>query len=360
MAHRLLPNQASILQRVLEDLYATPSEFKRHLELLRTLDGQSERAVAVLTQLEEALVATKRTRIVAAVSATGAAASAASAAGAPAEKALPSAPTVAVFFGSRGLDGGAVSAAKRARVSSSDGADADGEAAHRQIRALQQQCRDKSEEKIAIVAQVQRVLEDHIDRIEADMAYFEQQLRAEGEFVCDGRRQPRDGALVAALVDAAAAAPPAATAAAATAATAPPPTSQWCMCRVRRYERGTQLYEVEDFDDSSSVYFLPSVRIVALPLEGTTIRKYAKAERVMAMYPSTTSFYVAEVRTLPKRTQHSNVFQLLFDGDGIMVKPVLGSLLFPLEEAALAESSVPVCGGTAPQLSNGAYPSYSS
>ena len=90
---------------------------------------------------------------------------------------------------------------------------------------------------------------------------------------------------------------------------------------------------------------LSSQRIVALPLEGTTIRKYEKGERVMAMFPQTTSFYVSEVKVLPKRTQHSNVFRLKFDGDGDCIRDILGSLIFPLDEAAVGESFVAAEGG---------------
>ena len=135
--------EPSILLRVLDDLVTTPSSVLRHFEVLRTLDEQVERTRGVLSEQQEALIEAMKTRR----------ASEAATVVVPSADASSSAPP----------------SPKRMRIEAAATKIDDVDAEILRIKALQQQCMDKSEEKIAIVRQVLRTLDDSIERIDADI-----------------------------------------------------------------------------------------------------------------------------------------------------------------------------------------------
>lgn len=83
----------------------------------------------------------------------------------------------------------------------------------------------------------------------------------------------------------------------------------WILARVIRYDGASSTYEVEDVDSGDDSdgggpavrrhHFVPWNQVVSLPAgtlpEGEWIQ-YAVDERVMAMYPNTTSFYRSTIR----------------------------------------------------------------
>lgn len=84
-----------------------------------------------------------------------------------------------------------------------------------------------------------------------------------------------------------------------------------------------EMYEVCDADDNSRRYVLPLRQLVELPdPDSTTIDpgQWAKGDRVLAMYPDTTSFYLATVsHVVPRRDRDKDIselhLQVQFDDD---------------------------------------------
>ncbi|DAZ99430.1 TPA: hypothetical protein N0F65_004063 [Lagenidium giganteum] len=96
----------------------------------------------------------------------------------------------------------------------------------------------------------------------------------------------------------------------------------WILARVTSFEEANNTYSVEDVDQGENEtarthHFVPRHHIVQLPAEflsqGSWIQ-YATNQRVLAMYPNTTSFYRAQVR-VPNPKGAPYVI-LKFDDDG--------------------------------------------
>ena len=178
--------------------------------------------------------------------------------------------------------------ASSAAASSSAGAGADAEQQHAlQLQALQcealfQEALAHSDEKCAIAAQSVALLDGHIAHLNADLATLEADLRAKGSF---DSTELAPGDEVAARVNGR--------------------ENLWILCVVARYVVSTDQYEVCDLENRTQRYLLPLEQVVQIPKTDSAAncanRSISKGNRVIALYPDTTSFYLASVTTVPRR-----------------------------------------------------------
>ena len=74
----------------------------------------------------------------------------------------------------------------------------------------------------------------------------------------------------------------------------------WILASVVKYDHTSDAYAVQDEDDSKIIE-LPASRIRRLGMAEDALDELQKGERVMAIFPETTSFYRAVVSKAPKR-----------------------------------------------------------
>lgn len=77
----------------------------------------------------------------------------------------------------------------------------------------------------------------------------------------------------------------------------------WILANVLDYDFNTQTYEVQDEDDNSRVVTLPLCDVRRLEDSGSHLRRF---DRVLAVFPDTTSFYRAVVVKNPRPPVHGN------------------------------------------------------
>eukprot|EP00804_Cyclotella_cryptica_P011052 CCRYP_013523-RA/>CCRYP_013523-RA protein AED:0.11 eAED:0.11 QI:0/-1/0/1/-1/1/1/0/427 len=71
-----------------------------------------------------------------------------------------------------------------------------------------------------------------------------------------------------------------------------PNTSEWILAKIISYDKSSKIYTVSDEDvESDKVYHIPASRVVAL----NKTSNYTRGDTVYAVYPDTTSFYLATV-----------------------------------------------------------------
>jgi len=108
---------------------------------------------------------------------------------------------------------------------------------------------------------------------------------------------------------------------------------EWILATVLKYFDKRQVYKVEDSDETAMKrddYEVLREGVIPLPYRGA---QFKKGERVLAMYPGTTTFYPATICRIMKRSLLSWEYALQFDGDEVddsgetMQKIVKGDLV---------------------------------
>ena len=77
----------------------------------------------------------------------------------------------------------------------------------------------------------------------------------------------------------------------------------WILANIIDFDINTQTYEVQDEDDINRVITLPSQDVHRLTDTASHLRKH---EKVLAVFPETTSFYRAMVMKTPKVPSHAS------------------------------------------------------
>ena len=79
-------------------------------------------------------------------------------------------------------------------------------------------------------------------------------------------------------------------------------SDDYILGRVIFFNVESSIYDISDADESSSKrYSVPENSVIMLDLDyNQTVRRLAKGEAVLAVYPETTSFYPAVVRAAPR------------------------------------------------------------
>jgi hypothetical protein len=76
------------------------------------------------------------------------------------------------------------------------------------------------------------------------------------------------------------------------AAIQPSPDSEWILAKIQSYDKSSKMYILSDEDIAEDkVYTLPSSRVIVL----NKSHNYTRGDTVYAVYPDTTSFYLATV-----------------------------------------------------------------
>ncbi|CAB1120773.1 unnamed protein product [Ectocarpus sp. CCAP 1310/34] len=73
----------------------------------------------------------------------------------------------------------------------------------------------------------------------------------------------------------------------------------WILARVIKYVPDTHHYELKDDDDKEGIGILTAPRSLVIRLEDST-KGVQKGERVLAVFPDTTSFYLGTIHRVPK------------------------------------------------------------
>ena len=150
------------------------------------------------------------------------------------------------------------------------------------VEALHQETLAHADEKCATTHTSLALVGSHIGALEADLATLESELRAKGMFDDGGELAPGDE--VAARVNAR--------------------ENLWIHCVVARYVLATDHYEVCDIENRAQRYSLPIEQVVQVPKTDSgancASRGISKGHRIIALYPDTTSFYLATVTSVPR------------------------------------------------------------
>ena len=153
-----------------------------------------------------------------------------------------------------------------------------------------------ADEKDAVTDQTVDILNTQVSTLDTMLENFEAYLRHKGDFEVPDGLHPGDE--VAAKVS--------------------PTENLWILARILKFHGNTNTYEVADADDANRQYTLPDVQIEQIPDEEEEKgegRKFQKGERVLAMYPDTTSFYPCFITQVPKKTAVQQIYLVQFDDD---------------------------------------------
>lgn len=86
----------------------------------------------------------------------------------------------------------------------------------------------------------------------------------------------------------------------------------WILASVVSYNKQTDTYQVQDEDEATTKIFeLPSSRIRRLYDEDCEANDLQKGDRVLAIFPETTSFYRAVISKTPKRNANGSVSEVV-------------------------------------------------
>lgn len=144
------------------------------------------------------------------------------------------------------------------------------------IKALQSDCLQQAEEKVAISQQTYDIVDNICRRLDSDIVAMEKLLLTIGEFQTSKTvGKPNDLAAIQA-----------------------PGTSDWILTKVISFDPLVRMYNLSDEDiESSKVFNLPESQVVILG----SLRNVRAGDVVYAVYPDTTSFYKGTVSQAPRK-----------------------------------------------------------
>ncbi|KAG7343184.1 SGF29 tudor-like domain containing protein [Nitzschia inconspicua] len=144
------------------------------------------------------------------------------------------------------------------------------------IRALQTDCLQQAEEKVAISQQTYAIVDNICRRLDSDLREMEKLLLTSGEFQTMSTGKPNDLAAIQA-----------------------PGTADWILAKVISFDPATRMYNLSDEDvESSKVFNLPESEVIILG----GLRSLRTGDVVYAVYPDTTSFYKGTVSQAPRKS----------------------------------------------------------
>mmetsp|Transcript_13953 Transcript_13953/g.33074 ORF Transcript_13953/g.33074 Transcript_13953/m.33074 type:complete len:275 (-) Transcript_13953:41-865(-) len=207
---------STFIEDYVENISSLPHEIRRHFELMRDLDKEGAKVISDLEESERRVLADMR---------------------------------------------------KTRRVSENVVESALSEISSKRRKA--QQCVD---EKVQIAEQACADCDIHIDRLDTELAKFEDFLRTSGEFT-SASAAPGDQVAAKNKED------------------------EWILARVQDYSIQTGTYVLVDEDDADASFEVPEALTVLLDGD-----RLSKGEEVFAVYPDTTSFYEGVVTSVPRRS----------------------------------------------------------
>jgi len=151
------------------------------------------------------------------------------------------------------------------------------------MEALRERIHRRHVEKTSIGRNMLSELERFLRKMDVDLAFFETELRNSGtggDLFEQAKLSIEPGSDVAVRVSST--------------------SDDYILGRVIFYNVETSIYDIADADESSSKrYSVPESSVILLDLDyNQTVRRLAKGEAVLAVYPETTSFYPALVTIL--------------------------------------------------------------
>mmetsp|Transcript_12602 Transcript_12602/g.24887 ORF Transcript_12602/g.24887 Transcript_12602/m.24887 type:complete len:288 (+) Transcript_12602:126-989(+) len=210
--------ESNYIEDYIETLGSLPNEIRRYFELMRELDSEGSGIINELNESEQTLIA--------------------------------------------GL--------KEKRGGRAGAKDESVNAALVDIRAKRRKAQHMADEKVSVADQACAECDIHLDRLDTELARFEEHLRTSGDFAAAGAVL---GEQVAAR-----------------------PADEWILGRVKEYTIQTGVYVIMDEDDDKHSYEVSENLVVVL--EGDRV---SKGEPVFAVYPDTTSFYQGVITSVPRK-----------------------------------------------------------
>ena len=159
---------------------------------------------------------------------------------------------------------------------------------------LRRDTRQFQDEKIAVADQTHSLVQEAITRLDADLEAFETLLKGSGQFeTVVGRGAPPD-ALAAIQVT--------------------PNSPDWILAKVMEHDMSMGMYKLSDEDiESSKTFTLPESQVVILG----GVDRLTRGDVIYAVYPDTTSFYQATVVKPPQKVSGGEAFVMVhFKDDG--------------------------------------------
>jgi len=235
--------EGTFLEEFLHSLELIPNDVRRDFELIRELDRETTELEKQLTEKEQAFLERLKTR-------------------------------------------------KRLKTEVDEASKQEDEKFLDEINSLRMRVRQRVSEKTAIAENFKSDSDKIIRKLDANLAFFETELRGSGEFDCNRGILPgTEVAVRTSLLD-----------------------DNIVLGRILSYYPDIGQYDVADVDDSKR-YTVPESQVIALDTD--LQRKLTKGEIVYAVYPDTTSFYPAVVIQAPRKSSVTiEPFVLLqFTGD---------------------------------------------
>ena len=152
------------------------------------------------------------------------------------------------------------------------------------IDAMRLLSKQKQGEKVAVGENLLATIEKYLRKLDADLVVFEAQVRSVGTYESLGADPGTDVAIRPDEYE----------------------ENAWILGRVLQFYRETGYYDIVDLDDSSKRYNLSESQVIVLPCDREDLKKLARGDEVLAVYPDTTSFYPATVAQPIKRITGSN------------------------------------------------------
>lgn len=177
------------------------------------------------------------------------------------------------------------------------------------IATLRETARQLVEEKIAVSEQSYTLIDNNILKLESDLEQMEELLKNTGQYetvIAEITPAVQPNELAAIQVT--------------------PNSSDWILAKVISHDPKTGMFKLSDEDiESNKTFVLPEAQVVILG----GVDRVAKGESIYAVYPDTTSFYQATVVQIPKKSPTGDMVCMVHfkdDGDEHGVtheKPVL-------------------------------------
>jgi len=161
------------------------------------------------------------------------------------------------------------------------------------IAGLRRDARLYSEEKIAVADQTFQVVDEAVRSLEVDLEKFEAYLKTSGCFETTTGAQPDDLAAIQVT----------------------PNSPDWILAKVISHDNtDTGMYKLSDEDiESNKTFTLPESQVVILG----GVDRLSKSDIIYAVYPDTTSFYQATVVQAPRKVTVGESFVMVnFKDDG--------------------------------------------
>jgi len=160
------------------------------------------------------------------------------------------------------------------------------------IAKLRRDAKQYAEEKVAVADQTFAIVDAAVKMLEVDIEKFEGFLKSSGCFEISTGAQPDDLAAIQVT----------------------PNSPDWILAKVISHDTKTGMYKLSDEDiENNKTFTLPESQVVILG----GVDRLAKGDIIYAVYPDTTSFYQATVVQAPRKVSAGESFVMVnFKDDG--------------------------------------------